>query len=163
MERLIPALLLVAVIAGVFGLMALGWRARRRRQSSLPTPAFPPADLGEVRFEEDLLYVATTPAEQPLERIAIAGLAFRARAVVTVTDRGVALDLAGTAPVFIPALDLEGVGLATWTLDRVVNQDGLVFLRWRLGDALLDSYLRSADPDRLITAVHSLSAGRSAA
>lgn len=163
MDRLIPALLLVAVVAFVFTLMALGWRARRRRQAALPAPAARPADLGAVRLEEDLLYVATTPAEQPLERIAVAGLGFRARALVTVGDRGVLLDLAGAEPVFIPAADVDGVGLATWTLDRVVDREGLVFLRWRLGDAVLDSYLRSADPDRLVTALHPLSTGRSAA
>jgi hypothetical protein len=163
MERLIPALALLAVVAGVFALMALGWRARRRRQSGLPAPAAAPAALDGVRFEEDLLYVATTKAGEPLERIAVAGLGFRGRAGVAVADDGVRLDIAGEPPVFIPAADLDGVGRATWTLDRVVDQDGLVFLRWRLGETPVDSYLRSADPDRLVTALEPLTHGRSAA
>ncbi len=73
--------------------------------------------------------------------------------MVTTAPSGVVLDLAGRGPVFIPKTAIRGVGRATWTIDRVVDADGLVFVRWVLGTTEVDSYLRSADPDRLVTAL----------
>ncbi|MFW8746211.1 hypothetical protein, partial [Mesorhizobium japonicum] len=81
----------------------------------------PPADLGGVRRREHLFYVATTRADAPLDRIAVHGLGFRARAELTVADTGIRLDIAGEEPAFIPAADLVGVGRATWPIDRAVS------------------------------------------
>jgi hypothetical protein len=75
--------------------------------------------------------------------------------VLTVTAGGIQLDLAGAEPGFIPAAALQGVGRATWTIDRAISNDGLVFVRWSDGTAAggpgvsLDSYFRSADPAAL--------------
>ncbi len=141
--------------------MVLGWRARRRRQSDVQRPASPPAELGGVLFSEDMLYVATTRADAPLDRIAAAGLGFRARAVVTVASAGIRLDLAGQDPVFLPVASLEAVGRATWTIDRAVSNDGLVFVRWAQHAvdgtrSSFDSYLRPSDPAALVDAVQPL-------
>jgi hypothetical protein len=155
-DRILPAIVIVAVVALVFTLMALSWRARRRRQAAIGEPAAPPADFGDPTFTDDLLYVATTRADAPLDRVTIAGLGFRARAVVTTAPSGIVLDLAGRGPVFIPKAAIRGVGRATWTIDRVVDADGLIFVRWVLGTTELDSYLRSTDPDRLVTALTAL-------
>ncbi|HEY4153620.1 MAG TPA: hypothetical protein VGM38_09895 [Pseudolysinimonas sp.] len=134
-------------IVGV--LMVVGWRALRRRQSDVVGLAPLPSDPGATVLTEDLLYVATTRAEQPLQRIAVKGLGFRARAVITVSTSGIRLDLAGGEPGFIPVAMLEGVGRASWTIDRAISNDGLVFVRWHG----LDSYVRSADPDALVAAI----------
>ena len=137
--------------------MILGWRALRRRSRDVTGLAPVPSDPGALVLTEDLLYVATTRAEQPLQRIAVKGLGFRARAVVTVWTGGIRLDLVGGRPGFIPASAIRGVGRATWTIDRVVSNDGLVFVRWSDGAALdsaaLDSYVRSADPAALVAAI----------
>jgi hypothetical protein len=158
----LPIAIVIAVAVGlVFWLLARSWRSRMRRQAELGTLAAPPAELGRVAFTEDLLYVATTRAGAPLERIVVAGLGFRARAVVTVAATGILLQLAGGDPAFIPKADVRGAGRATWTIDRAVNTDGLVFLRWVLGGAEVDSYLRSADPDELEAALTALAPSRS--
>jgi hypothetical protein len=149
---------LLAGVAIVFLLLARGWRARRRSQEGIGEPESPPDDLGAPTFTEDLLYVASTRAEAPLDRITIAGLGFRARAVLSTAPAGLVLDLAGRGPVFIPRASILGVGRATWTIDRVVDADGLVFVRWLLGTTGIDSYLRSADPDRLVSALTELTA-----
>ncbi len=141
--------------------MILGWRARRRRQSDVRRPASPPAELGTVLISEDMLYVATTRADSPLDRIAVAGLGFRARAVVTVAEAGIRLELAGQNAVFLPTASLELVGRATWTIDRAVRNDGLVFVRWTQAadngtPSSFDSYFRPADPTELVDAVQRL-------
>jgi hypothetical protein len=160
-DKVIGAIIVVALIATAVTLMALGWRARRRRQSALGTVAEAPVELGDAGHTEELLYVATTRADAPLDRITIAGLGFRARATLTVFSDGVLLELVGETPVYLPKPSLVGVGVATWTVDRVVERDGLVFVRWRLGgDAaeptVLDSYLRSSHPEALLDALRPL-------
>jgi hypothetical protein len=152
-DYLAPGLVTLGIIVLVLVLMALGWRNRRRRQSSLEPLVEPPAELGVVALRDDVLYLATTAADRPLDRIAVQGLGYRANARVTVASSGVLLELVGERPVFVPATAITGVGLATWTVDRVVERDGLVFVRWVLGDTALDSYLRSSDPSALVAAI----------
>jgi hypothetical protein len=90
-------------------------------------------------------YVATTRHGEALERLAIRGLGFRSRVDVTVTDRGVALDLVGQPRMFIPVAHRRRRP-RTVAIDRVVEPGGLVRLTWRAqhGDAtpVVDSYLR---------------------
>lgn len=145
MAELVPALVILGVIIAVLGLMALGWRSRRRRQSHLPAPALPPADLGVASASFDAMHVATTLADEPLERVAVHGLGFRASTNVAVHPEGIVLDLLGRDSLYIPASALCGAGRATWTIDRAVEKDGLVFVRWMLGSTAIDSYFRLAD------------------
>ena len=161
MDKVVPTLIIAAILALIFAMMAVGWRTRRRRQSHLVGLSPVPSEFGAVLLIEDLLYVATTAAEEPLERIAVHGLGFRARAVLTVTESGIRLELAGAAPGFLPSSALVGVGRATWTIDRVLRNDGLVFVRWTQTDAsgtvvTLDSNFRSTDPDALVAAVEKI-------
>jgi hypothetical protein len=160
-DKVPVAIAIIVVVGVVLWLLARSWRARAGRQATLGTLAPPPADLGTPAHTEDLLYVATTRAGAPLERIVVAGLGFRARAVVTVASAGVLLQLAGEEPGFIPRADIRGAGRATWTIDRAVNTDGLVFVRWVLGGAEVDSYLRPTDPEALAAALTALVPARS--
>jgi len=152
-DRLTPTLVIVGILVLVFTGLALGWRARRRRQAALPALATPPAALGASLATDDGFYVATTRAESPTDRIAVRGLGFRARAGVSVHPEGVVLTIAGQPDAFIPTSAIDGVGRATWTIDRVVGTDGLVFVRWTLGDVLVDTNLRVSDPDALVAAL----------
>lgn len=156
MDRLAPTLVIVGILVLVFAGLALGWRARRRRQASLPALATPPAALGAALATDDGFYVATTRADSPTDRIAVRGLGFRARAGIAVHPEGIVLSIAGQPDAFIPATAIEGVGRATWTIDRVVDRDGLVFVRWTLGDVLVDTNLRVSDPDALVAALTTL-------
>jgi hypothetical protein len=155
---LILAGFLVVAIAAFF-VMRAGWRRRTRRQSGIvaPTPAPSPDDLGGALVERDLFYVSTTRSDDRLDRIVVGGLGFRARAVVSVHPEGVVLDIAGTTPILIAREQLRDVGRATWTIDRVVEEDGLVQLGWRLGDLDVDTYLRdSDDPRPLVDAIRTM-------
>lgn len=156
MDKVTPTLVILGVVLLVFVGLALGWRARQRRQVALPALDIPPAMLGAVLAVDDGFYVATTRSEAPTDRIAVRGLGFRARAGVAVHPEGVVLSIAGQPDAFIPTSAIIGVGRATWTIDRVVGADGLVFVRWNLGGTEVDTNLRVAGPEALVVALQTI-------
>lgn len=142
------ALVIVLILLAVALLAArAGWLSRERKYSGLPSLTTHSLD-GEVREEFRLFYVATTEADSPLERIAVAPLAFRGRARVVVREDGMEIHLPGEAVASIPAAAVEGVGIATWTIDKSVEEDGLIFLRWQWGNKPVESYFRAVDHPR---------------
>ncbi|MCU1405644.1 MAG: hypothetical protein JWQ43_1947 [Glaciihabitans sp.] len=156
-------------LAVLLGLMALGWHARKRRQKAIGRPAAVPTDTGPDHGTFDGFYVATTVAGDPLNRIAVGGLGFRSRATITVTGAGLILALRGEDEMFIPVSALRGVTRATWTIDRVVEEGGLVLVAWNLGEAetstAVDTYLRLVESPALLDAINLIfpvSTGRTA-
>lgn len=163
MDKVTPALVILGIVVLVFVGLGLGWRARRRRQAALPALDAPPATLGASLAVADGFYVATTRADAPTDRIAVRGLGFRARAGIAVHSEGVVLSIAGQSDAFIPTAVIVGVGRATWTIDRVVGADGLVFIRWNLGDTEVDTNLRVAEPEVLMNALQTIAPAKEAA
>lgn len=169
MAELVGGIVAVLVVGAAVVLMWRSWRRRTRRDAGLGTYAVPTA-LGAAALDVEALYVATTPADQPLERLALTGLAFRGAAHVEVHSEGILLRVVGEQPSFIPASALSGAGTATYTIDRGVEPEGLVAVTWRpeaseAGAAdtptHVDSYLRArypGDAARLIAAVNDLAA-----
>ena len=142
MDKLLPTVIVVAIILLALVGMLLGWRARRRRQGDLPPLASAPDDPGPVIASAEGLYVATTAGDQPLERLAVRGLGFRSRMSATATESGIVLALTGQRPVLLPRADLAGADRATWAIDKGVEPGGLVRLRWSWDGRSVDSYLR---------------------
>lgn len=140
-------LLLIVILIGIMllGLMVVGWVRRRRRQRDLaplmPVPALPAGG-------DPVVGVASgrrrDVAAAMLDRAG--GLGFRGAAVASVHASGVLVRRTGEVDLWIPKVDLLDAGRATWTIDRVVEPDGLTMLRWRLGDREVDTYLRLDDP-----------------
>jgi hypothetical protein len=151
----VTAIIVVAVLALVFALMAISWRRRRAAQSSFDVTVEPPADFGAIRASGAGLYLATTPAGDRLNRIAVGGLGFRARLDVVVSDRGILLPFPG-GDVFIPAADLTDVGRASWTIDRGIEPRGITVFAWRLADRAVESFVRLDEPTEVETAARSL-------
>ncbi|WP_210418435.1 hypothetical protein [Agromyces intestinalis] len=141
-----------AVVGAVGWLMARSWRRRTERDAALS--AYPvPAELGAPTIECEVLYVATTPEGEPLERLALLGLAFRGAGRVEVTPAGVVLRVAGELPGFLPADRIAGATRATWAIDRSVEPEGLVAITWIANESepaptptRVDSYLRARYP-----------------
>jgi len=150
-------LLGITILIGIalLVLILVGWRRRTRRHAGLPplgaAPALPedaPVFAGK--------YVATTTAGDPYDRIAADGLGFRGSARVVVDAAGLLIERTGEPEVWIPRDALVGVDRATWTIDRVVEEDGLQLVRWRLGDREVDTYLRMDEPRALDAAIERL-------
>ena len=155
MVRYFLAAVVLAFLAIVLGLMVLGWWLRRRKQRGIPSLAVAPTELTDPQ-EFEGLYVSTTSVENPLDRIAVRGLGFRARTTVLVAAEGVLFAIAGQPNSFLPRADLKKVGRASWTIDRGVEPDGLVVIDWTLGEQALASYFRMENPEGFFTAVHDL-------
>lgn len=143
MNTQLAALVMAAAAVVLLALMLWGWLRRTRRDATALTSVadLPDDAVGLARF--DGFYVATTRQDDPLDRIAAPGFGLPSNAVITVADRGVALDVPGQRRVVIPQERVVDVSQASLAIDRVVERDGLVRLRWR-GDPgdVVDTYLR---------------------
>jgi hypothetical protein len=167
MDKWIGGIVALAVVVVVAWLMYRSWRRRTVRDESLSSYPLPES-LGAPVLEAEVLYVATTPVGDPLERLAVRGLAFRAAAHVEVVTGGVILRVAGEPTTFIPADRLAGASTASYAIDRGVEPEGLVALTWspRAADGAeppprVDSYLRAryaGDAARIIRAVNDIAA-----
>ncbi len=142
------ALLTIFLLGGAMlvGLMALGWRGLKRRQADIVAPPIAPEDPGDNLGSFLGKYVATTMANEPLKRVAVHGLGFRGSVVVTASQNGLLLNIAGAPEVWISRAAIRGMRRATWAIDRAVETDGLHVVAWTLGDRDVDTYLRIADP-----------------
>jgi hypothetical protein len=149
MERIlwVLGLVLVCVLAG-WGLW-IGWRHRAGRQSGLPELPAAPQTPGDALVPPLTgLYVSTTTARNWQDRIVARGLGFRADAAVRLTGDGVIIDRDGADPIFAPIKDLVEVTTAPGIAGKVMGQaDGILIIRWRLGDTQLDSGIRADDRD----------------
>lgn len=153
MDRLLPSVIIGGVIVLAVAGMYFGWRARVREYGAFVAPDDVPESAGDVITTDTGLYVATTLAGQPWERVAAHGLGFRARANVTITSMGIIVGPAGRNPFFIGRSSIVAVRRGTWTIDKVVEPGGLVVVAWRLGETELDSYFRMDDgPELLLNA-----------
>lgn len=164
MDRTVAGIIVIVALAVVLALLWYAWRRRTRRDAGIH-PGYPlPAVDAALLASADAFYVATTRRDQPLERLNIRGLGFRARGRVDVRDDGLVLTLAGEEPRFIPATAIETVARATWTIDRVVESDGLLLVGWLAAttDAAgigVDSTFRivdTGDRERIIQALTSI-------
>jgi len=149
--RWLEGAIILALVAVLFVAMARTWRTRARKQAEAVPPVGVPADLSPAAGSWDGFTVATTRADQPLERITAGGLGFRGRGGVTVHDTGVVLHHAGAPDRWIAAEAVRGADRATWAIDRVVEPGGLVRLRWTATGAAgatdLDTYFRFPEGD----------------
>ena len=156
MDKVIPAIIVIVLIAGFLLLMARSWRRRKAGQSELASTVPVPSDRGATLVIADALYLSTTPDGEPLNRIAVRGLGFRARFGVVVTSAGIILPIPGETEIFIPRADIREIATASWTIDRGIEPDGLTVVRWTLGDTRLDSYFRFEEPALFVAAAAQL-------
>ena len=158
MTREVALWIMIALLVLFLFLAWRGWNNRVGRYRHLPELAVASDQGGRPSQTFSLLYVATTEAEKPMERVAKKPLAYRAQMHLGVGSDGLFLAIPGEDEVVLPAGALRGVGRATWTIDRVVDSDGLVFVRWLWGDTAVDSYFRSVDypADDIVKAVENL-------
>ncbi|QGH69371.1 hypothetical protein [Pseudactinotalea sp. HY158] len=166
MPYVLPVLLLAAATALILSAMYRSWRRRARGVVVTDLPALPagsPAAPADPPVEG--VYVSTTIAGRPWERVLAQGLGARSAVDIQVLPAraglpgGVLLTRRGARDVFIPAGTIHDVHRASGMIGKVVDTDGLVVITWQVGETLLDTGLRTrygADRARLHDRIHSL-------
>lgn len=128
---------------GLFSLLALfaivNWRRRVAVQAAqLEVPrGVETSEVGRNCF-----YVATTYSDRPLDRVIAHGLAHRGRANLTVTQSGLEVSRTGESSFLIPRADLLKVSTGSAVIDRAVENEGLVVIKWMLGKVELETHFR---------------------
>ncbi|MDQ0732084.1 PH-like domain-containing protein [Arthrobacter sp. B1I2] len=159
MDKILPGLAMLAVVAVVFVLLAVGWRNRLRRQSDVEQLPQVPAAPGEPTAAAEGQYVATTTAGDWLDRIAVHGLGIRTNATLEVYPHGVLYERSGAPALYVPAAAMTDIRQDSGMAGKFVEKDGLLVLAWTLGAHELDTGFRTrraADKDVLYQALQDL-------
>ncbi len=132
----------VAVLLGVIAWAGAIWHKKSKAQDlELATPEYIEfSNVGTNGF-----YVATTYADLPLNRVSAHGLGFAGKAFLDVSDRGVRVHRIGERSFRIDSSALIDLRRTSGVIDKVVEKDGLLSLRWKLGVTELETHLRFAN------------------
>jgi hypothetical protein len=147
MTRLWLTIAVVAFFVLCAAAMWWGWRNRGRRQSTY-LPALPPVPetFGEPVIEPlPGVYVGTATAGNWQDRIVVGGLGLRSAARFVLHRDGLLIDRAG-GQTWIPTAAIVSARTDKALAGKVLGTNGLLVVRWRLGDHELDSGLRADDP-----------------
>jgi hypothetical protein len=154
MAKLITVLLVIAICVGLALLAFKAWRSRRKGQSIKFSAPAETLD-SEILERAPGQYVATTFRDEPLNRVNAYGLGFRGRAEVQVSRAGITISRRGERGLALTNDQIQGVGLAQGTIDRVVEKGGLVAIHWQQDSTELTTFLRFnnvADRNRVLRA-----------
>jgi hypothetical protein len=129
----------ISLLLGLIIWAAVTWNKRSKVQDhQLATPTYTEfSSQGSVGF-----YVATTFADRPLDRVSAHGLGFAGRANVEVSEQGVQVSRIGERSFLIEKESLIDLSRTAGVIDKVVEKDGLLSMRWKLGDTELESHFR---------------------
>ena len=131
-----------AVLLGVIAWAGVTWRKRSKAQDlEIATPEYTEfSNVGTNGY-----YIATTYAGQPLHRVSAHGLGFAGKAFLDVSEQGVRVHRIGERSFRIDSSSLLDLARTSGVIDKVVEKDGLLSLRWRLGATELETHLRFAN------------------
>jgi hypothetical protein len=118
------------------------WRRRIFMQQMLIQK---PVEVASLAVGLKCLYSATTFADRPLERVVAHGMAHRGWAFLLVTESGLEVSRIGELSFLIPKADLIKIGSVSAVIDRAVEKDGLVSIKWKLGSQDIESHFRFVD------------------
>jgi hypothetical protein len=140
------AIISVALFATMVSLAWLGWSRRTKGQNaqySRPLEAL--EYFGEKLAEAKALYVATTTAENHLDRVSAHGLGHRGKASVFVFSEGLLIVRQGERPLAIAREQLVSVYRNQVAIDKVVESNGLISIDWLQSNQRLSTHLRIVD------------------
>ena len=145
--RWLAVVLLVVALLVLWRMMFAGYRGRALRQrTELPRP-IGSKDWKGLRDSLEGVYVSTTDAENALDRIAAHGLGARSAVALGFVDEGVGFLRQGARSFVVPAADIVGVGHGPGMVGKWIGKEkGLVVLRWRLGDRVVDTGVKPRHP-----------------
>ena len=155
----------VAIILGIlflaFVLAAVrAWKARANKQEAdFSQPPMALANAGEQLLKVRAYYVATTFADNHLERIRAYGLGIRGLAHAMVFEGGLQLIRKGERPLAINKPAIDSISTTQVTIDRVTEAKGILTIDWDQDSTKFSTHLRVVDLDdraKLISALETI-------
>lgn len=135
---ILSALLLVALI----GLAVLAIKRRAQKQNALGDLTSLEGISGAVVAEASGSYVSTVFSTKPLERLVSHGLLHRGKANLVLRTDGIQVHRVGETSFAIRDSSITDVSRASATIDRSVEQAGLLAVTWMLGDTEVTTNFR---------------------
>ena len=130
-------------------LAARAWQKRTQEQSAKLEAPFEALDyFGELIAKSSGFYVATTYAENHLERISAYGLGARGVCQILVFSEGVLIVRNGERPLAIAKSALDDISANQVAIDKAVEAKGLISITWNQDSILLATHLRIIDLDK---------------
>jgi hypothetical protein len=150
---------LIVIALALLG-MRRGWKNKAKRQEAIPAPASIPATAAdELAGRVEGTYLASTTADQWLDRIVVHSFGVPSKAVVTVRKDGIAFERDGEPDFFIAKAAVSAVRLDRGIAGEVYEAGSVLIVTWRLGDVALDTGFRAQqtqDQIALATAIKTL-------
>jgi hypothetical protein len=143
MGKNVMAVISAIIFISLFVLAVRAWRSRiLSQQSSFSEPLEALEYFGQLLISAKAFYVATTYAENVLERIAAYGLGARGNAQVFVFTEGLLVVRDGERSLAIDKANILSVDFGQVAIDKVVETDGLVQITWLQEETKLITHLR---------------------
>ena len=134
----------ISLLVGLIIWAGVTWNKRSKAQDSeLVTPTYTEFSTKGISG----FYVATTFADRPLDRVSAHGLGFAGKANVEASQQGVQVSRNGEKSFLIARQSLVDLSRTSVVIDRAVEKDGLLSLRWNLGNTQLESHFRFASSE----------------
>jgi hypothetical protein len=141
-QRETVALISLLAITALVVLVMVTVRRRIAKQSGLATLPADNVVFGTLLGTATGHFVSTVFANNPLERVLSHGLMHRGLAEIRVFTDGIQINRVGERCYTIPVHAFVRVSRSTTTIDRAVENDGLLSIEWMLGSAHVVSNFR---------------------
>lgn len=146
MTKDLMAVMAAALILILAALAFWGWRSRKARQEAIfESPAEALEFFGEELARASGSYVATSFANDFLERINAYGLGIRGVAEILVFTEGILVVRRGERPLAIDKSQITGVSNSQYVIDRAVEAEGIISISWNQNETPLATHLRVVD------------------
>ena len=146
MEKYVMAALSLLLFASFFLLAARAWQRRKEEQTAKFEAPLEALDyFGELISKSSGFYVATTYAENHLERISAYGLGARGVCQILVFSEGVLIVRNGERPLAIAKSALDEISSKQVAIDKAVEAKGLMSIAWNQDSISLATHLRIID------------------
>jgi len=146
MTKDLMAAMAVALVLLLVVLAWWGWSSRKARQeASFESPTEALEFFGEELARAAGAYVATSFANDFLERVNAYGLGIRGVAEILVFSEGVLIVRRGERPLAIDKSQILNVGNSQYVIDRAVEAEGIISITWTQNTTPLATHLRVVD------------------
>jgi hypothetical protein len=144
----IMAVLVTALIAFLVIVAFRAWRARAAQQENIfSAPLEWLEHPSGGRQWTAIQYVATTVAGEPLNRVTAHGLGARGYGKITISVDGILIERNGERSIGIKAEQVSGATAANVTIDRAVENEGLIQISWSQDGFALNTFIRARNND----------------